>query len=186
MTSKKKHPYLFGMGAQKHCLNENTALKYRKKGVSSMPMSNEAITKALMDGTAVIYKSIFTGEEIDEGIEAARNIQPFLAANVIVPYAVFTGDTLSSTITTLTKDMWLKEIILYCRKAFSVSSSEINYEISTGNGQQLVSIPNSFMRDAGSEIIYTINRSFAANTSFNMVCTGTRAFGEVVVKLVFC
>lgn len=151
-----------------------------------MPMSNEAIMKALKDGTAVIYKSIFTGEEIDAGIADARNIQPFLTSNVIVPYAVFTGDTLSSTITTLTKDMWLKEIILYCRKAFSVSSSEINYEISTGNGQKLISIPNDFMRDQGSEIIYTINRSFGANTAFNMVCTNTRAFGEVIVKLVFC
>lgn len=151
-----------------------------------MPMSIEAITKALRDGTAVIYKSIFTGAEIDEGITAARDINPFLNTNVIVPYGLLTGDTLSSTITTLTKDMWLKEIILYCRSAFSVSSSEINYEISLGNGTQLVSIPNEFMRDAGSELIYSINRSYPANTSFNMVCSSTRAFGEVLVKLVFC
>ena len=148
-----------------------------------MPTSNKQV-REVISTTFGKYFSKYTGIELDEAIEAAKTLMPFLDQNIIVPPAVLTGDFTRTTITTLSKDMWLESVTLYCQKAFSASSSEINYEIAIGNAT-LVAIPNEFMRDTGNTLTYYINKAYSAGTTFSMVASSTRAFGEVIVKLNF-
>lgn len=131
------------------------------------------------------YMSVYSGEEVDAAVRSANAMTTFLNDNVIVAAASLTGDFLSTTITTLTRDMWLNSIVLYCNQAFSASYSEINYEIALGTGATLLSIPNEFMVDQGNTLVYYPNQLVRANSMINLVCSSTRAFGNVTVKLNF-
>lgn len=131
------------------------------------------------------YISAYTGEEVDAAVRASNAMQSFLNDNVIVAAAAFTGDYLTSRITMLTRAMWLDSVVLYCKQAFSASYKEISYEIALGTGATIVSIPNDFMVDEGNTLVYHPNRLLPANSIINMVCSSTKAFGEVTVKLNF-
>ena len=69
------------------------------------------------------YMSVYSGEEVDAAVRSANAMTTFLNDNVIVAAASLTGDFLNTTITTLTRDMWLNSIVLYCNQAFSASYS---------------------------------------------------------------
>ena len=147
-----------------------------------MPTSNKQVAAAV--ATLQRFFSKYTGADLEASIEEAKKIMPFIDQNIAVPAAAFTGDFNRVEITTLSRDMWLESITLVCKQAFSESSKEINYEISMNNGT-LVSIPNDFMRDTGNVLTYHINKLIPVGTSIYMVCTSTRAYGEVTVKLNF-
>lgn len=131
------------------------------------------------------YMSKYSGEEVDNAIGSANSMAAFLTDNVIVPMISFTGDFMSQTVTTLTRDMWLESIVLKCTKAFSQSYKEITYEIALGTGATLLSIPNEFMVDEGNTLIYYINQVIPVDSQINAVCSSTKAFGQLDIKLNF-
>ena len=131
------------------------------------------------------YLSQYSGEEVDNSVAQVAALLNFINDNVITPARSMTGDFLVTNLTTLTRDMWLESIVLYCKTAFSASAAEIKYEIATGTGASILTIPNNFMFDQGNTLIYRINQSFPVNTIFNAICSSTKAFGEIVVKLNF-
>lgn len=131
-----------------------------------------------------LYFSQFTGAEIDSAIDDALHMIPYLETNVIPPVMTMTGDILSQEITTLTKDMWLESIVLYCQKPWSRSVGMFTYKIGAGD-EDLIIIPNDFMTDEGMTLTYYINRQFPIGTRFECICESTRAFGETLVKLNF-
>lgn len=147
-----------------------------------MPTSNSQVSEALEKVTA--YFSSHTGDEVEKAIETANAINAYIDTNVAVPVATMTGDFVRSKITTLDKDMWLESITLYCQKAFTASSSEFIYEVDADTSR-ILAIPNAFMRDEGTTLSFNINKLFAAGTTFTMVCSNTRSYGEVLVKLNF-
>lgn len=148
-----------------------------------MPRSNESISRAIGE-TLNNYYSKYTGEEVEQALANASQIMPFIDTNIAIPAASFTGDYMTTAITTLSRGIWLHAIALTCVRAFSHSSNSINYEISLSTGDVLVAIPNDFMRDEGNSLIYYIDREIATGTAINMVCSSTRAYGEVTVKLI--
>ena len=147
-----------------------------------MPLSNKKI-KTMIGDTLSNYYSAYTGEEVDAAVKAASEIMPFIDTNISVPAASFTGDYSSYPITTLNRGSWLKSITLRCIRGFSASSVNIDYSIQLSDGTVLVNIPNEFMRDTNNILVYQIERQIQTGTSINMVCSSTRAFGEVSVNL---
>lgn len=145
--------------------------------------SNAAVEKALT--TLDSYMSAYSGEQVDESVSQTLALVSFINDNVITPSRSLTGDFAVTEITKLTRDMWLESVILYCKTAFSASASEIKYEISTGNGANIVTMPQEFMFDQGAILVYHIDRLYSVGTVFNAVCSSTKAFGEIVVKLNF-
>lgn len=129
------------------------------------------------------YFSAYTGAEIDAAVASIGNMMPLVDTSISIPYATFTGDYASTPIVTPIRDVWLESIVLVCRRAFSSSSANIQYTIMAGN-EVLVDIPNDFMQDTESTLVYPIQRSFDAGTAFTMECTSTKAYGEVLVKLI--
>lgn len=132
-----------------------------------------------------VYTSKYTGEEVEAALDNAAQINTFLQANLIPPVGVFTGDYLTTAITTITQSMWLESIVLVSIRAFSTSADTITYTIATGGGTTLLTIPNNFMRSTGTTLVYPIHQLFDPDTTFNMVCDSTRAYGEIHVKLLF-
>lgn len=147
-----------------------------------MPMSTEAINRAVGE-ILEIYKSSYTGEELEAALKQAAELQFFVDANLAPPVAAMTGDFQVATITTLTRSMWLDSITLTCVRAFSASSTDITYQIALSTGATLINIPNDFMRDQGTTLVYRFNQLIDTGTAINMLCSSTRAFGEVSVKL---
>jgi hypothetical protein len=148
-----------------------------------MPTSNEQVQE-ILDNLQPFY-SQYTGDEVEQGIKDAVEVMSFLSHNVIVPAASLTGDYLSKDIVTITQDMWLESIVLYCNRAFSESCSNYTYEVATGSGARLVLIPTEFMTSKGSTLTYYINQIYPVDTTFKMVCSSTVAYGEILVKLNF-
>lgn len=129
------------------------------------------------------YFSAYTGAEIDAAVASINSMMPLVDSSISIPYGTLTGDYASTPIATPIRDVWLESIVLVCRRAFSSSSSGIQYSIMAGN-EVLVAIPNDFMRDTESTLVYPIQRAFDAGTVFTMECTSTKAYGEVLVKLI--
>lgn len=152
--------------------------------VSSMSTSNATLNETI--GTILnSYFSKFTGEEVDAAIEIAANLMAYLRTNLSVPAASFTGDFLITPITTLTQDMWLDSITIQCKQAFSASASGIRYAIETSAGDVLVVVPTTLLTDVGTSITFSIDKQILTETTINMVCSSTRAYGELLVKLNF-
>jgi hypothetical protein len=147
-----------------------------------MPTSNAQVESAISALSS--YFSSYTGDELEAAIAEAKALMPFLDQNIVVPPAALTGDFARTTITTLSKDMWLESVTLRCITAFSASSKDIIYEVDADNAA-IVSIPNNFMRATGDTLTYYINKLYPVGTVFSMVCSSTRAYGEVDVKLNF-
>lgn len=149
-----------------------------------MPRTNTALNETI--GQILnSYFSKFTGEEIDNAVAIASTLMSYLRTNLSVPVASFTGDYLSSTITTLTQDMWLDSITITCNRAFSASASGIRYAIETSDGEVLVVVPTQLLTDEGAILHYPISKQISTETAINMVCSSTKAFGELYVKLNF-
>lgn len=146
-----------------------------------MPRSNENISRAIGE-TLEQYKSQYTGEAVDAALKAATEIMPFLETNIIIPPITFTGDFLLQSVTTLSRAMFLSTITLECKRAFSKSASEIGYQITSTDGSVSIAIPTEFMQSEGDVLIYQVNKLIQTGTTINMICSSTRAFGEILVK----
>lgn len=145
--------------------------------------SNKQVRDAVV--TLENYFSVYSGEEVDDGIRKANEVNSFVQSNIAVPTQDFTGDYLRYTLTTLTRDMWLTSIICKCVKPFSESVGEVAYEIATSNGITLVALPQEIMTTEGLIIEFYVDRLLPLGTEIDMVCTSTKAYGQVQVKLNF-
>ena len=149
-----------------------------------MSRSNDALNQTVGE-ILNSYFSKFTGEEIDTAIQIASSLMEYLRTNLSVPAASFTGDYLITPITTLTQDMWLGTITIQCNRAFSASAPGIRYTIETSSGDVLVVVPTSLLMDVGTSIEFSIDKQIPTDTTINMVCSSTTAYGELLVKLNF-
>ena len=149
-----------------------------------MPRSNASLNETIGE-TLNRYFSSFTGAEVDNAIQIASTLMAYLRTNLSVPAASFTGDFLITPITTLTQDMWLDSISIQCNRAFSASASGIRYAIETSAGEVLAVVPTTLLTDVGNTIEFCISKQIPTDTTINMVCSSTRAYGELLVKLNF-
>ena len=128
------------------------------------------------------FKSSFTGPEIESGIKDAREVIPFISANLSIPAGTFTGDLLRTPITTVTRSMWLHSIVILVKRPMSESASSISYQIIAGS-KILLSLDSEWMMTPDFHMEIIIDTMIDPGVTIDMVCSSTQAFGEVLVKL---
>lgn len=131
-----------------------------------------------------LFRSQFTGEEVERGLATAVGLEADFRDNFIPSAVPFTGDFREVVITTLTRWMYLERIIVTCNTAFSKSVHIHRYAIGI-SGRDLVELSTEFMQDPGAVQIFYVNENFRPGTRFRVYSDSTQAYGEISVKLIF-
>lgn len=154
-----------------------------------MNMTTNAQVYAALANAA--YKSIHTGEKVDEGIKRALEIDDYIDTYMRPHYQVFTGDYERQTLGDFYQHIWLQSIVINCVTPFSKSVDKYHYWIELVDGTDnnrvtrlIDEIPHELMKEEGCSVEFEIRNWLPPRATVDICAESTNAFGRLDIKLV--
>lgn len=150
--------------------------------------TNDEIRAALANA---VYRSMHTGQEIDQAVDTALGLQDYIDRYMMVPFSEFTGDYERQILGSFDRNVWLHSIVINCTRPFSKSVYKYKYWVemidetdAEASGRLIDEIPLALMITEGLSVEFEIDRWLPAKCTVYAVGESINAFGQIDIKLI--